>query len=140
MGWLAARLGEFDTARDHCHTALTLHRQHHHPTGEANTLDSLGYIAHRTGDHHQALDHYHHALTLFRALGNTYLVADTLDRVGHPHVALGEHERARAVWREAVQLYRDQGRDTDAARVQQQLDDLDTHKGPQPPHGTETAM
>ena len=73
--------------------------------------------------HHQALDHYQQALTLFRTLGNTYLIADTLDNLGHPHAALG-HEQARAVWREALELYRKQSRDTDAQRVQRQLDEL----------------
>lgn len=75
--------------------------------------------------HHQALDHYQQALTLFRTLGNTYLIADTLDNLGHPHAALGQHERARTVWREALELYREQGRDTDAQRVQQHVHYLD---------------
>ncbi|GAA0639417.1 hypothetical protein GCM10010174_71890 [Kutzneria viridogrisea] len=125
VGRCAARLGEFDTAHDHCHAALTLHRHHHNPDGEAATLDSLGFIAHRTGNQLQALDHYHQALTLYRTLGYTYRIANTLDDVGHPHVALGQHDRARAVWREALELYQEQGRDTDAERVQRQLDDLD---------------
>jgi tetratricopeptide (TPR) repeat protein len=112
VGWYAARLGQFDTAREHCQAALTLHRHHHNPDGEAATLDSLGYIAHHTGDHHQAL-------------GDAYQVAYTLDRVGHPHAALGQHEQARTVWREALELYRDQGRDADAERVQRQLENLD---------------
>ncbi|MGW5055666.1 tetratricopeptide repeat protein [Actinokineospora sp. NPDC004072] len=125
VGWHAARLGEFDTAREHCQAALTLHQHHHNTDGEAAALDSLGYIAHHTDNHHQALDHYHHALTLRRVLGHIHATADTLDSMGHPHAALGEHEQARVVWREALQLYRDQGRDTDADRVQQQLDALD---------------
>ncbi|WP_033434943.1 ATP-binding protein, partial [Saccharothrix syringae] len=132
VGWYAARLDRFDTAREHCQAALTLHRHHHNPTGEAATLDSLGYIAHHTGDHHQALDHYHHALTLNRGLGNAYTVADTLDGVGHPHAALGQHEQARTVWREALELYREQGRHTDADRVQQQLNELDGPAGSGP--------
>ncbi len=125
VGWYAARLGEFDTAREHCLAALTLHRHHHDPTGEAATLDSLGLIAHHIGDHRQAVDHYHQALALFHTLGNAYQVAETLDSVGHPHAALGHHEQARKAWREALELYREQGRDTDAQRVQRQLDDLD---------------
>ncbi|WP_461122875.1 ATP-binding protein [Saccharothrix stipae] len=135
VGWLSARLGRFDTAREHCQAALTLNRHHHDPDGEAATLDSLGYIAHHTGDHHQALDHYHHALTLNRTLGNTYEVADTLDSVGHPHAALGQHEQARTVWREALELYREQGRDADAERVQQQLDELDHSTSANPDSG-----
>lgn len=126
MGWHAARLGDFDTARSRCHAALTLHRNHQrHPAGEAATLDSLGFIAHRTGDHHQALDHYQRALALYRTLGHTYEVAVTLDSMGHPHDALGHREQARAVWEKALELYREQGRDTDADRVQHQLNDLD---------------
>jgi tetratricopeptide (TPR) repeat protein len=125
MGWFAARLGELDAARDHCRAALTRHRHHHDHTGEAAALDSLGLIAHRAGDHHQAVDHYRQALTLYRTLGHAYQVADALDRVGHPHAALGQQEQARAAWRQALELYRKQGRDTDAQRVQQQLDELD---------------
>jgi tetratricopeptide (TPR) repeat protein len=124
VGWYAARLNDFDTARDHCQAALSLHRTHHNPEGEAATLDSLGLIAHRTGDQQQAVDHYQQARILYRALGDTYRVADTLDNAGHPHIALGQHDQARAVWQEALELYREQGRDEDAARVQQQLADL----------------
>ena len=47
--------------------------------------------------------------------------------LGHSHVALGQREQARTVWREALELYRQQGREEDAARVEQQLDDLDDH-------------
>ncbi len=122
VGWCAARVGEHDTARRHCREALTLHRHNGDREGEAATLDSLGYIDHHTGHHHQAIDHYHQALALRRTLGHTYGVADILDNLGHPHAALGQHDQARAVWREALELYREQGRDTDAERVRQQLD------------------
>ncbi|MEU3642452.1 BTAD domain-containing putative transcriptional regulator [Lentzea sp. NPDC034063] len=124
VGWFAARLNDFDTARDHCRAALALHRRHHNPAGEADTLDSLGFIAHSAGDHGQAVDHYRQALALLRTRGNLYQVANTLDDVGHPYAALGRHDHAREVWREALELYREQGRDDDAARVRQQLDDI----------------
>ncbi|MCS7480423.1 BTAD domain-containing putative transcriptional regulator [Umezawaea endophytica] len=124
VGWYAARLNDFDTARDHCQAALTLHRTHHNHEGEAATLDSLGLIAHRTNDQQQAVTHYQQALVLYRALEDAYRVADTLDNLGHPHIALGQHDRTRAIWQEALELYREQGRDHDAARVQQQLDDF----------------
>ncbi|MEV4315306.1 tetratricopeptide repeat protein [Actinocrispum sp. NPDC049592] len=140
VGWYAARLGEYDAARGHCQAALTLHRHHHDPDGgEAYALDSLGFIDHRTGDHHQAIRHYQQALALFRNLGNIYDVADTLDRLGHPHVALGQYDQARVVWREALTLYREQGRNTDAERVQQQLDGLDHSDDDQSHESTEAA-
>ncbi|MDR6593576.1 tetratricopeptide repeat protein [Saccharothrix longispora] len=125
MGWYAACLGHYDTAREHCQAALTLHRRHYNPVGEAATQDSLGYIAHHTGRHREAIHHYRQALTLRRTLGNTTQTTDTLDNLGHPHAALGQHQQARSAWQEALTLYRKQGRDTDARRVQQQLDDLD---------------
>jgi tetratricopeptide (TPR) repeat protein len=129
VGWYATRLGDHDSARTHCQAALTLHRRHHNSTGEANTLYSLGNIDHHTGHHHRAIDHYQHALILRRQLGHTTGIANILDNLGHSHVALGQHDRARTVWREALQLYQEQGRDADAVRVQQQLDDLDKRSG-----------
>ncbi|MFC0430878.1 BTAD domain-containing putative transcriptional regulator [Kutzneria buriramensis] len=124
VGWFAACLGHYDTARAHCQAALALHH-HDDPEGEALTLNSLGYTDHHTGHHRQAIDRYQHALDLFRSLGDTYEAADTLDGLGHPHAALGQHEQARTVWREALELYRQQGRIADAERVQRQLDALD---------------
>ncbi|OKI16291.1 transcriptional regulator, SARP family protein [Saccharothrix sp. CB00851] len=125
VGWYSARLGDYDTARDHCQAALTLHRRHRHTHGEAYSLDSLGFIDHHTGRHHQAIDHYNHSLSLRRTFGYTYEVAESLDALGHPHAALGRHDLARGIWQEALELYRQQGRDADAERVQRQLDDLD---------------
>ncbi|WP_447002344.1 AfsR/SARP family transcriptional regulator [Saccharothrix isguenensis] len=121
VGWYTAQLGRHDTARSHFRTALALHRQHHNPTGEANTLDSLGYVEHNTGNHHLAIRHYRQALTLRRSLDNTYDSASTLEHLGPPHTALGQHDQARSAWREALELYRHQGRDQDVERLQRQL-------------------
>ena len=125
VGRYTARLGEYEKARAHCQAALILHRHHRYPTGEADALDSLGYVDQHTGHHASALDHYHNALALRRTLGNTYAVANNLDAIGHPYVALGQSEQAMVVWREAKELYRRQGRLTEDARIQRQLDDLD---------------
>ncbi|GAA1285163.1 hypothetical protein GCM10009634_33030 [Saccharothrix xinjiangensis] len=125
VGWHFVHLGDYDAARDHCLEALVLHRRHGFPEGEAATLDSLGLIAHRIGDHRQALDHYHQAVTLLRGLGDAYMLVEILDRVGHAHAALGHHDQVRTVWQEVLELYRQQGRDSDAQRVQSQIDHLD---------------
>ncbi|WP_433260881.1 BTAD domain-containing putative transcriptional regulator [Actinosynnema sp. CS-041913] len=131
-GWFAARLGDYDTAREHCQAALVLQRQHNYTDGEATTLDSLGYIDHHTGNHHQAIEYYRQALALFHTLGYVTVAANALDTLGHSHAALGQRDQTRAVWQEALKLYREQGRDTDAQRIQQQLDNLDktTHHSP----------
>lgn len=128
VGWYTALLGQFETARSHCQAALTLFQDNPNPDkGAAATLESLGYIAHHTGHHQQAIEYYQQALTLLSTLGQRYQSAVVLDYLGHPLVVLGAYEQARVVWREALQLHREHGRDTDAARVQQQLDDLDNH-------------
>jgi len=125
VGWCAARLGHYDVAHTHCLEALMLLREHHYPDGEAQVLDSLGYIAGRTGQHQRAIDYLQEALTLRRALGNVSQAATNLDSLGHSYVALGDSGQARTVWWEALRLYRDQGRDTEADLVGQQLDALD---------------
>lgn len=122
VGWCAAHVGDYDTARDHCEAALELHREHHDLHGEAATLNTLGFIDQHTGRHHRAIRRYRQVLTLFDTLGYAYEAANTLDRLGHPHTALGQHDQAREAWREALRLYREQGRDADAERVQRQLD------------------
>ncbi|NUT51076.1 MAG: tetratricopeptide repeat protein [Saccharothrix sp.] len=130
VGWHAARLGDYDTARDHCQAALALCRRHHHSEGEVATLDSLAYIAHQTGHYHEAVDRYRQALRLIRALDHPYQVASILEHSGHSHAALGQHDHARAVWREALKLHREQGRVDGVARVQRELDDLDSEGDP----------
>jgi tetratricopeptide (TPR) repeat protein len=121
VGWCAAKLGHYETARAYCQAALDLL-----PSDDSNSkasyLDSLGYIEHGTGHHDLAVERYQQALSLFRALGADSDCADTLDNLGHPYTALGQRERARAVWRQALELYRRQGRGEDAERVQRQLD------------------
>ncbi|HWO63680.1 MAG TPA: BTAD domain-containing putative transcriptional regulator [Umezawaea sp.] len=126
VGRNSARLGHFDTARDHCQAALAVHRHLNDLLGEANSLGNLAWIDHHTGRHHQAIDRYHQALDLRRTLEQPYEAANVLYGLGYPHLALGQDHDTRTAWQEALQIYREQGRDDDAARVQRQLDDLDT--------------
>jgi tetratricopeptide (TPR) repeat protein len=136
VGWHTARLGDYDTARDHCQAALALHRRHHNTEGEAATLDTLGWIDHHTGHHHRAIARHREALTVFRALGDTAVAADVLDHLGHPHAALDQAAQAHAAWQEALELYQKLGRANDAERVRRQLDAAGARSGfasPSPP-------
>ena len=126
VGWYSARLGDHETAREHCQAAFTLFSRHHDLDGEAVTSASLGYIDHRTGHYHRAIHYHRQAHAMFSAGGNSTEAADVLDCLGHSHQALGEHAEARAAWRQALELYRQQGRTTDAECVRRRLDDLAT--------------
>ncbi|MBB5857629.1 protein kinase [Amycolatopsis umgeniensis] len=123
-GWLAAKLGDYDRARDHCESALALFRRHHDRVGEGQTLDSLGYLAHHVGRHDQAISYYQQALALRREIGDLYGEAVTLNHFAELHTDVGRHEHARAIERRAHKLYEQQERRQSAQRVQRQLDEL----------------
>jgi tetratricopeptide (TPR) repeat protein len=125
VGLCAARLGEYDSAREHSQTALTLHREHDHQHGEGVALSTLGYVAHYTGQHRQAIQYYEQATMLFRGIGNTMDAADAAVELGASYAALGEHDQARAAWQETLTLYQRLGRTDKADHVRQQLADLD---------------
>ncbi|WP_308291345.1 AfsR/SARP family transcriptional regulator [Amycolatopsis magusensis] len=121
VGWFAAQVDELDVAQENCEAALALFRRLGDREGEAGTLDSLGYVHHRGGRHQEAIDHYREALAGFRELGFTSELVVVLDHLGQLRAALGEHDHARTAWEEARDLYLAQGREDDAARIQQQL-------------------
>ncbi|RSM57159.1 SARP family transcriptional regulator [Amycolatopsis sp. WAC 01376] len=124
MAWYLARLGRYDEANANRATALTLSREYRHPAGEANSLDILGYLAHHTGRPTEALDCYLRALDLFRESGHTRCQPDTLDRLGHTYVALRQTAQAVEAWQQALMLCETQGRTSEAARIQKQLDSV----------------
>jgi tetratricopeptide (TPR) repeat protein len=129
LGKCRAQLGNADQGREQCQEALVLHRRHDNPDGEAETLRALAFIHHHSGQYVEAIDHYRQALNLFRAVGDGSSEAYTLEDIGHPHLALGQRDEARTAWRKARELYQQNGRDRDAVRMRQQLDNLDKPDG-----------
>ncbi len=139
-GWYQAQLGDYERAMDFCNAALTV-SQYRNYSSDASALDSIGYIYHQIMNFQESINHYTEALALFRSRNHSYSAAETLERIGHPHSALGQRHHARAAWNEALGLYREQGRDTDAERVQRHLDRLDAPGNPRsglPPNVSET--
>ncbi len=125
VGFLRARLGDYDEAREYCEASLALSARHDNREGEAEALDSLGYIAYRTGEHAEAVDRYQRALDIFRDLGDAYLTAYALRAIGDPLAALGRIDEARASWQQALELFEAQQRTEDADGVRALLDGLD---------------
>jgi DNA-binding SARP family transcriptional activator/tetratricopeptide (TPR) repeat protein len=120
VGWYCARLGEYERGESCCQAALAS-LETMDLSAAAEAMDSLGYINYRLGRNRQALSYYHRALGQRRAIGNKYHVADTLEAMGDPYVALGQCELAKKMWQEALALYAEQGRETDARRIQLRL-------------------
>jgi tetratricopeptide (TPR) repeat protein len=87
MDWLAARLGDYDTARIHCQTALTLRRGLGNTYGSANTLDHLGHPHTALGQYQQARTAWRQALDLYqqqRRTQDAQHVQTQLDTLNHP--------------------------------------------------------
>lgn len=128
VGWLQTRLGQYREARTNCEAALALLRRlpfNHQQLGESDTLDSLGCIAHGLREYSEALDYYDEALSICRAQGHRYLEPKILQHLAETQLAQHRADDARVTWRRAHELYTAQHRVADAARVQQQLDNLE---------------
>ncbi|HEX3784636.1 MAG TPA: BTAD domain-containing putative transcriptional regulator [Pseudonocardiaceae bacterium] len=123
MGWLSALLGEYEQAEAACKASLEIEIQHQDEHGQADDLDSLGYIAHHTGRHSEALEYYGQSLSLYRKMGNSRSECDTLDRLAQVHATLGDRAQALSTWRQALALLRNRPASSDAARIQQHIDD-----------------
>ncbi|TQM78215.1 DNA-binding SARP family transcriptional activator [Saccharothrix saharensis] len=124
IGWYETLNGNHGTAREHCNAALRLARRDNYIAGEADSLVVLGWIDQATGHHHQAVEHHRLALTLLHTLGHTYAAAPTLATIANSYAALGRHEQAITAWRQALELYRKHGREDEAERIRQQLDEF----------------
>jgi tetratricopeptide (TPR) repeat protein len=126
VGWYLAQLDRYDEASAYLYQALAAHRRNKCPEGEAATFDSLGYLAHHTGHKHHAIEHYQNARSIRAGLGHSYDEANTIDRLGDAYVDFRETDKAQNMWQAAREMYLQQGRASDAERVQQKLEQLST--------------
>jgi tetratricopeptide (TPR) repeat protein len=125
VAWFEARLGDYERAREACQAALRINLATGDPDGEADTLDTLGFIAFHSGQFDEAREYYERAIVHFRAIGHTHYQADIHAHLGEIHRALGHIDAARTSFQASHELYRANRRNTDADRIQRQLNDLD---------------
>jgi len=73
----------------------------------------------------EAITAYEQGIAICAELGDHYGHAQTLANLGVVHAELDDPDRARRAWADAIGLYSAVGADDDAARVRQQIIDLD---------------
>jgi DNA-binding SARP family transcriptional activator/tetratricopeptide (TPR) repeat protein len=103
------RLDDYQQARVHLMTALSLYRQLGDRLGEARIYQSLSIISDRGGDLADALGHDKQALSLFRAIGHRSGQAYVLNSIGWSHILLGKPEHGRLSCQESLALHRELG-------------------------------
>jgi DNA-binding SARP family transcriptional activator len=102
-------LGNYDQARRHYVTSLTLYQQLGDRRGEAKIQQNVGGLAERQGRYTDALGHYEQALRLYQAIGNKANEAAALNNVGYTHGLLGDYQQTRAFTRQALTLCAETG-------------------------------
>jgi DNA-binding SARP family transcriptional activator len=101
VGWLYAKLDDYDLALAHCQRAVGLHREAANRAGMAATLDSIGFVYLQSGDLVKAVDYYRQAIETYRDCGDPFGEAVSLTGLGDTLVAAGDTGPARKAWIEA---------------------------------------
>jgi DNA-binding SARP family transcriptional activator/tetratricopeptide (TPR) repeat protein len=102
-------LGDYDQARGHCASSLTLYQRLGDRLGQAKIHRSLGALAERQGHYADALGHAEQALRLYQAIGDKVPEAGALNAVGWYHGLLGDYQQARVFCRQALALSAETG-------------------------------
>jgi DNA-binding SARP family transcriptional activator/tetratricopeptide (TPR) repeat protein len=120
IGFLSAKLGEYEAALDRCLRAVEIFQKIGDQSGEAATWDSLGLIHYRTGRHDEATRCLRQAVQLYRSQSTRLGEAESLHLMGDNFQATGATDEARAAWEAALQIFDDLGR-SEAAQVTAKL-------------------
>jgi DNA-binding SARP family transcriptional activator/tetratricopeptide (TPR) repeat protein len=97
-------LGDYDQARGHYASSLTLYQQLGNRLGEAKTHQNLCGLAEAQGRYADALGHAEQALRLYQSIGDQASEAVALNAVGWCHGLLDDYEQARAFCRQSLTL------------------------------------
>ncbi|MFX0095405.1 MAG: tetratricopeptide repeat protein [Candidatus Hodarchaeota archaeon] len=106
---------EWDTALEHHHRSLALHKEIGNSYDIGISLDRIGFIHFSIDDWNTALDHYQQSLEIFEAIDNSYRVAWELYMIGSVYRRKGELETALDYWQRSFALFETLGNDIDTA-------------------------
>jgi tetratricopeptide (TPR) repeat protein len=103
-------LGDLETARDYCATALRLNVETSYTAGQADSLDTLGRIYAGLGENDQAIAYFEEALTRCSQAGIPVRPPHILESLGDAYLANGDPAAARITWQELIEYARRQQR------------------------------
>jgi len=125
LGVVQRLRGDHERAEKSFAMALQRFREVHDRGGEAETLNYYAALALATGAPAEARTRHGQALHLAQKISSSKDEADALNGIGAAYRSEGQIDNAVTYFRQALALYESQGCETDAARVQAALDDLE---------------
>jgi DNA-binding SARP family transcriptional activator len=109
LGFVSARVGNYDDAYAHLELALRIHTESGNHIGRANVHNSLAITLNYQGRYREALGQAQQALEWWTAAADRSGQAVGLNSVGWFHVVLGDHQEALSYCQQAVDMFRDLG-------------------------------
>jgi tetratricopeptide (TPR) repeat protein len=103
-------LGDLQTAKEYCSSALALNLDIGHMTGQVDALDTLGRIHAGLGRYEQAISYFLDALSTCSQAGIPVRPPHILESLGDAYLANGDAGAARVTWQELIDYSRRQQR------------------------------
>jgi DNA-binding SARP family transcriptional activator/tetratricopeptide (TPR) repeat protein len=103
------QLGDYEQARRHYASSLSLYQRLGNRLGEAKILQGLGAVAEHQERYADALRHSQQALLVYQALGDKANEAVSLNDIGWHYGLVGDYQQARAFCQKALTLCAETG-------------------------------
>ncbi len=117
LGVLAARQGDFGTARQHLEMSLHLRREQNDQQGIADTLINLGNMLREQGDYVTAQERYEECLLIRQAAGDVWGTSGVLNNLGMTARDQPDFPLARSYYERSLTICRQQGNAEGIARA-----------------------
>ena len=129
LGWVAARLSQFDEARRLCEESLAICRASGDLRGIASALGLLGNLALDQGQSEDAVRFMEESVAIRRRIGDRPEIAASLTDWGRMLNYTGEFAASYDQYHEALAIYQDLGTRAQVAAVYSYLANSQSHQG-----------
>ena len=120
VGWIHAKLGDYEQALEYCEQALGMYQGHGDPLNQAATWDSVGYVLFHLGRLDEAIGCLRTALRTIEGFRPGYYQTTMLVHLGDAYHAIGEPGLAAQAWQDALTILEDLNH-SDADQVRARL-------------------